>query len=416
MITYFFPMDISDAVTTEHASFDPATRVSKLRGAFDEEILTNAILVEGEEVVGVIPRKALLDSHHDPGEKLQSIVRDPPRVSRTEDLRETARLMVESELKLLPVYEGTQFHGVITDHAVLDLVLENLNALGVQDVFTRDLISVESDTTLGQVIHVLRENDISRVPVIDEGDAIGLISVFDLVEFIVRKMHRNQGGAPEGFDGHGGTGSSPGYRSNQGFGERAGESTQMLDLPARNVMSTPVYTVVPEATLDEAVEEILGTAYSSLVVTDENDAPIGIMTTTDVLRALTVDEENHMDIQLFGVEHLHGLSRADIATRIEEIDQKYQNMAILEANIVFHEHREQQRGTPLLLVTVRLFTDEGRFVGSAEEYGSRTAFKEAAAVAEGNALEDKSRKHPREQRNRSSVQAQELLNWWHTAE
>lgn len=409
-------MDISDAVTTEHASFDPATRVSKLRGAFDEEILTNAILVEDEEVEGVIPRKELLDSHHDPGEKLQSVVRSPPQISRTEDVRETARLMVESELKLLPVYEGTQFHGVITDHAVLNLVLEHLNALSVQDVFTRDLISVESDTTLGRVINVLRENDISRVPVIDEGEAVGLISVFDLVEFIVRKMDRNKGGAPDGFDGHGGAGSSEGYRSHPGFGDRSGESERMLDLPARDVMSTPVYTVAHEAMLDDAVEEILGTEYSSLVVTGGGGEPNGIMTTTDVLRALTVNEEQRMDIQVFGVEHLHGLSRSDIAARIEEIDQKYQKMDILEANVVFHEHREQQRGTPLLLVTVRLFTDQGRFVGSAEEYGSRTAFKEAAAVAEGNALEDKSRKDPREQRSRTSAQPEELLNWWRTAE
>ncbi|RRJ33772.1 CBS domain-containing protein [Halocatena pleomorpha] len=410
-------MDISEAVMTEHASFDPETRVSKLRGAFDREVLTNAILVEGEEVEGVIPRKELLGSHHDPGEKLRSIVRSPPRVSRTEDVRETARLMVESELKLLPVYEGTQFYGVITDHAILDLVLEHLDALSVEDVFTRDLISVKPDDTLGRVINVLRENDISRVPVIEETEAIGLISVFDLVEFIVRKMDRNRSGAPDGFDGHGGAGSSPGFRSNRSFGERVGESARMLDLPARDVMSTPVRTVAPETPLDEAVAEILGTEYSSLVAINSNGTPIGIMTTTDVLRALTVDEESHMDIQVFGVEHLEGnLTRTDIASRIERIDQKYQDMDILEANVVFHEHQERQRGTPLLLVTVRLFTDQGRFVGSAEEYGARPAFKEAAAVAEGNALEDKSRKHPGERRNRSSSQAKKLLSWWRTAE
>lgn len=410
-------MEITDAVTTEHASFDPSTRVSKLRGAFSEERLSNAILIADDDgVEGVISRKELLDSHHDPGEKLQSVVRSPPRINRTENVRETARLMVESELKLLPVYEGSQFHGVITDHAVLDLVLENLATLSVQDVFTRDLVSVELDTSLGRVINVLRENDISRVPVIDEGEAVGLVSVFDLVEFIVRKMQRIQGGAPDGFDGHGGSGSSPGFRTHTGFGERVGESARMLDLPARDVMSTPVYTVDREESLEEAVEEILDTDYSSLVVTASDGDAVGIMTTTDVLRVLTVDEQRHMDIQVFGVEHLHGLSRADIAERIEEIDHKYQDMNILEANVVFHEHREQQRGTPLLLVTVRLFTDEGRFVGSAEEYGAPTAFKEAAAVAEGNALEDKSRKHPRERRNRSTAQAQELLNWWRTAE
>jgi hypothetical protein len=60
-------------------------------------------------------------------------------------------------------------------------------------------------------------------------------------------------------------------------------------------------------------------------------------------------------------------------------------------NVIVHEHDERLRGTPLVLATNRLFTDEGRFWGSGEQYGARAAFDEAAAVVEQNVLQDRRR-------------------------
>jgi len=63
-----------------------------------------------------------------------NVVTDPPKVRRTEDVRETARLMVENELKLLPVFEGDRFVGVVTAGGLLGEVREDLDSLDVADV------------------------------------------------------------------------------------------------------------------------------------------------------------------------------------------------------------------------------------------------------------------------------------------
>lgn len=408
-------MDIAESVTSEYVSFEPSTRLSKLSGAFSENPDLRVIVISGQDgFEGIVTQTQLLSSHHHPNEKARSAMRTPPRVNRTEDVRETARLMVESESKLLPVFEGDEIIGTITDRSLLQSVLPHLDALDVADVYTRDLIYVEPDTTLGEVINTLREHSITRVPIInDDTEAIGMASVFDLVDFTVREMQRAQGGSHEGFDEHGGTGSTENYNTHGGYGERSGFAARMLDLPVRDVMSSPVATIGPEQPLDEATQRMLDSNYSSLVVSSPDVTwPLGIMTTTDVLRALTWSEETQLPVQIFGVDLLTDVSRETITARIEEIDHKHSEMDIIEANVVLQQHDEQKRGTPLLLVTVRLFTDEGRFSGSGEGYGARAAFRAAAETLEENVLESKERNHPRRMARTGRIDVEKLVGWW----
>lgn len=411
-------MDISEIVTTEYVDVNPGTRLGKLRGLFDEDQRLEAIVVRGEEKFdGLVTRKDLISSHHDPEAKARSVVRHPPKVDRAEDVRETARLMVESGVKLLPVFEDGTFRAVVTATDLLERVQENLGVLDVADVYTEELLTVESGDSLGDVVHAVRTHKFTRVPVVDDGEAVGMISLYDLVDFTTRKVEREQGGSHPGFDQHGGRGSRDKERTHTGWGDRAGDEARLLNLPVRDVMNAPVATTTPDAGLDEALARMLEKGYSSLVVVPEEfTEPSGIVTKTDLLRALTWTEDERYDVQVFGVDLMDDLTREAVADRIEEIDGKYRKMDVLEANVVFHRHKEKLRGTPLLQATIRLFTDEGLFAGTGEGYGARASFDEAADILEENALADKQRKSPRSQMEHERERTAELLQWWRGGE
>lgn len=407
-------MDIADAVTTEYLEFEPSTRASQLRGAFDQAETARVVVIVGDDgFEGVVSHRELLGSHRSPDQKARSVMRSAPSVNRTEDVRETARLMVESELELLPVFEGEDLCGVVTERRLLRQVQPYLDALTVEDSFTRDLVSVTPETTVGEAIHTLQEHAITRVPVIEEREVVGMVSIDALVDFTVREMHHEQGGAPDGFDAHGGSGSHSGFRTHRGFGERAGSAARMLDLPARDVMTRPAETIGLERPLDQAATRMLDGTYSPLVVTSSDVTwPLGLVTTTDLLRALTWTAEDHTPVQVFRVHLLDDLSRETIAERVDEIDRKYGEMDVFEATIVLHEHEERLRGTPLLRATIRLFTDKGRFSASGEGYGARAAFDEAADTVEKTVLENKERAHPGQPSHDDRVDVDKLLGWW----
>jgi CBS domain-containing protein len=407
-------MEIGEAVTTDYREFDPETRVSKLMGAFKSGGDDALLVTDDDGVVGIVTRKQIVSSRHDPDEKARNVLRDDvPEIDTGDDIREVARLLVETQLDVFPVYEGRELVGVVTAESVAAAVEPFLDALDVSDVYSRDLRSVAPETTIGEVIHRLRTNGISRVPVIDEtGDPVGMISYYDLLDFAVRATEQEQGGDVDGFDGHGGEGSSQGYRSHGGRGERAGEASRLLDLPARDVMNSPVAVTGPATSLDEAVNEMLDDGYSSLVVEVPTEGVDGVVTLTDVLRSLTWEPDEELRLQVFGMQHLTDMTREEIAELVGEIDGKYEEMDVIEAYVILHRHKERLRGSPLIQATIRLFTDKGRFAGTGEEYGAAPAIRAARDRLERTVLDGKDEEMAERRGTRDPERQQRLLGWW----
>jgi len=129
--------------------------------------------------------------------------------------------------------------------------------------------------------------------------------------------------------------------------------------------------------------------FAGLVVTDDVNHVIGIVTKTDVLRALTYTEEDHMDVQITNISLLDTVSRADIREDISQVADKYQAMQVQHAHVRLHEHKEKLRGTPLIQCQIRLRTNKGQAAGSGEGYGAEMAFNVALDKLERNVLERK---------------------------
>ncbi len=96
-----------------------------------------------------------------------------------------ARRMADTHVGALPVLgEGGRLLGLITDR---DIVLKVV-AIGLDPAETRagdlrqaDVVTVSPDASLEEAVRLLRENDVRRIPVLDdEEQLIGVISEADL--------------------------------------------------------------------------------------------------------------------------------------------------------------------------------------------------------------------------------------------
>jgi CBS domain-containing protein/ribosome-associated translation inhibitor RaiA len=359
-------MDIADIATREFVEVDANKRLGKVRSIFERENPKGIIVTEDGAYAGVITQKQLVQSHVEDNAKAGAMTSSAPKVKRTDDVRKVARVLVEGGTKLAPVFEGETLWGIITEDAILEAVLENLDALTVEQIYTQDVITVEEDTNVGQVVNLLRKNGISRLPVLDsDGRLSGMTTRHDIVDVVVRDMNKAT------------------------TGDRAGEIERILDLPVYDVMSSPVATANLDESVRDAVARMLEHDYAGLVVTPEDDDShvAGIVTKTDVLRALTYTEEEHMDVQITNINLLDTISREDIRQSIQEVADKYQAMQVQHAHVRFHEHKEKLRGTPLIQCQIRLRTNKGQAGGSGEGYGAETAFNVALDKLERNVLE-----------------------------
>jgi CBS domain-containing protein/ribosome-associated translation inhibitor RaiA len=359
-------MDIADIATSEKVEVDVDDRLGKVRSVFERDNLKGVIVTDDGEYEGVITQKQLVQSHIEDNAKAGAMMQPAPKVSRTDDLREVARVLVEGGTKVAPVFEADRLWGIVTADAILTAVLEHLDALTVEQIYTEDLVTITDSTEVGQAINLLREHGISRLPVLDESGVLtGMVTRHDIVDIVVRDMNKST------------------------RGERAGDVDRVLDMPVYDIMTSPVETADRADSVHDAVERMLDKDYAGLVVTTDGDDRHleGIVTKTDVLRALTYTEEDHMDVQITNIKLLDTVSREDIRMSIEEVAEKYGRMQVQHAHVRLHEHKEKLRGTPLIQCQIRLRTNQGQAAGSGEGYGTESAFRVALDKLERNVLE-----------------------------
>lgn len=136
--------------------------------------------------------------------------------------------------------------------------------LRVRDVMTSKVITVDVGTPFKEIARVLAEHRISAVPVLNgDGQLAGIVSEADLLR---KEQH------------HEDTGRAPRLTS---YAKRLSRVKASGDF-AGDVMTAPVVTIGPEATLVEAAKLMTGRNVKRLPVVDA-DGLVGIVSRADVL-------------------------------------------------------------------------------------------------------------------------------------
>jgi CBS domain-containing protein len=107
-----------------------------------------------------------------------------PRAS----LRDVAGQLVTNEFSGMPVAASDgRVVGVITEADVLRALLEGkkLQNLAASDVMTGPPITVSTDTPLDDVMRILEDHRILRVPVTSQDKLVGIISRSDVIRAIL---------------------------------------------------------------------------------------------------------------------------------------------------------------------------------------------------------------------------------------
>lgn len=116
------------------------------------------------------------------GVKVRDLMtRDVKTVSPSTSVRELTDRMLEERHTGYPVVDGDEVVGIVTLTDVKEVSEVERDAVLVEDIMTRDVISVEPGDDAFGVLQKLGRNDVGRVIVKADGDMIGIISRTDLM-------------------------------------------------------------------------------------------------------------------------------------------------------------------------------------------------------------------------------------------
>ena len=107
---------------------------------------------------------------------------DPVTLPADTPVREAAMAMRDQGIGDVLVIDGGQLHGIVTDR---DLVVrglaerDDLSGCTLREVCTRQPITVTPDDDAESVIARMRQNAVRRIPVVDGGKPVGVLSLGD---------------------------------------------------------------------------------------------------------------------------------------------------------------------------------------------------------------------------------------------
>jgi CBS domain-containing protein len=242
------------------------------------------------------------------------------------------KLIDEHHIRALPVMNENQLVGIVTKRGLLRLDLSTLESESwdrdvdlaeetVGQVMTIKPITLFPETLMAKAARIMLENKITALPVVEDGNLVGILTNSDLLSFILAEYpglkkeilvknymtdevvtieeettllesHRLMGtkrirSLPVVKDGQlvglvtrtdlmSSDPSRLASRKNQEI------SLKILTQPVKKVMTTPVLTVSPETELTEAAKIMLEHKIHALVVLNEQKQIAGIITESDL--------------------------------------------------------------------------------------------------------------------------------------
>ncbi len=108
-------------------------------------------------------------------------------------LDEVVQTLVRHTCGSLLVMEEETLVGIITERDILRTVAgdaRDLAEINVAEKMSAELVTSSLDDELGEVMSVLTENRIRHLPVVDEGELRGIISIGDVVKSQQRSLAR----------------------------------------------------------------------------------------------------------------------------------------------------------------------------------------------------------------------------------
>ena len=111
------------------------------------------------------------------------MTRDPATIERHQSAAEAARRMAAADAGDVIVLDNGTVCGIVTDRDIaIRLVAQDKGPdTPVDDLVTGDeLVTVGPDTSISQAIQLIRGKAVRRLPVVQQGRAVGIVSLGDL--------------------------------------------------------------------------------------------------------------------------------------------------------------------------------------------------------------------------------------------
>lgn len=109
-------------------------------------------------------------------------------INASDTVGTAAEIMVKNEIGAVIVLEGNNPVGIITERDIVKQVVRANDALKkpAKQQLSKPIVTARSNTTIQEAFETMLKNKIRRLPVVDDGKLIGIVTEKDLMRWVLR--------------------------------------------------------------------------------------------------------------------------------------------------------------------------------------------------------------------------------------
>jgi len=254
-------MLVEDIFSRDPLYVEDSTYLTKARQLIRDNHVRGLPVVDSRgQVLGVITSQdALRVTSTKSNVTVSGFIAKVPTVTGDTDALDAARIMLNEKSNLLPVVESRDdktLRGVVT---IIDIFkhLDNSKVprKQISEIMTKKVVTARPDEPVTKVWERMLIHDYTGLPMVRDDKPIGIITRFDILKRGWARISKESETRP----------------------------TESMQLPAEKLMSSPLYSLKPTASVADAIELMLKHDVGRVSVVDEGRI-MGIVDRSDLIR------------------------------------------------------------------------------------------------------------------------------------
>ena len=116
----------------------------------------------------------------------EAMTPNPSTVQPTTSIVEAAQVMKSEDAGVVPVVEGEQLIGMLTDRDIVIRIIaegRDANSTTVGDIASRQLVTIDPQQEIDEAVRLMSQHQVRRLPVVEEdGRLVGVIAQADIAQ------------------------------------------------------------------------------------------------------------------------------------------------------------------------------------------------------------------------------------------
>ncbi len=349
-------LTVSDVMRTEFPTVRPDEPCSRVASIFAEERATTVVLTDEKgRYKGFVSERDVLRSKVDPDKTdIESVLPSHamPTMRSDDRLVDAAGRILDANARGVAVLDKDEkVIGILVREDIIAAAgADELGERNVADFMTSEVVTGDAEDSVAKALSTMRQEGISHLPVIEDGQLAGIVTVHDILRRVIAPM---RGDMTEGW--------------------KTGEQNRPLAVPLGGVLTTPVISLPRGSTYAEAADLIAGKGIGSVVITKDSQFPYGIVTRRDLLEpvSLLAQEVPTIVVHFSSKDTSRdGYETSGAPAEIRTFLSRYDNL-IEPGILLIHakRHKDKNRGVDLWHIRLNLTGDLGKFYAVGEGWG-----------------------------------------------